>query len=73
MRRGAYSPDVVQHVSTRLGCCSNVGGKGELTVESHKQVPIGLGGGYHGVVYGDSKVMVGRAFPKNKVGCSCQD
>ena len=61
--KGTYSPDVVQHVSTQAGCCSNVGNKGELTVVCHTQVPCSLGGGYNRVVDGDSKVMDGRAFP----------
>ena len=45
-----------------LMLCSNVGGEGELTVECHTQVPSGLGGGYHRVVDGYSKVMGGRAL-----------
>ena len=42
--KGTHSPDVVQHVSTRAGCCSNVDSKGELTLEFHTQVPCSLGG-----------------------------
>ena len=42
--KGTYSSDVVQHVCTAAGCCSNVGSKGELTVECHIQLPCGLGG-----------------------------
>ena len=45
----------MQNVSTRAGCCSNVGSKGELTVEYHTQVPSSLGGGYHRVVKGNSQ------------------
>ena len=35
--KGTDSPDVVRHVSTRAGCCSNVGSKGELTIKCHTQ------------------------------------
>ena len=61
--KGTYSPDVVQHLSTRVGCCSNVDSKGELTLECHTQVPRGLGVGYLRVVKGNSQVVGGRAFP----------
>ena len=43
--KGTYSPDVVQHLSTGTCCCSNVGGKGRLTVKCHTQVPSTLGAG----------------------------
>ena len=67
-----YSPDVVQHVSTGTGCCSNVGSKGHLIIECHTQVPSCLGEGYQGVVKGNCQVIGGRAFREGKVVQSYQ-
>ena len=53
----------MQHVSTRSGCRSNVGSKGELVVECRTQFSSSLGGDYHRVVDGDSTVLCGRTLP----------